>query len=315
MTNTAILVTFVVPTYRRPAELKLCLEHLDQLRLPPNTLLKVIVLDNGAPDDSRSVVEGFRPALDIEYHLNDPGHGLGYSLIKGATLATGDFIVELNDDALVPTELLLRMDAVFTAMPEVGVLGFRAIEEGYEDSGGEIGIINSTTKEVEANFSRVTSDLREVEHVYGFCYAYRRRMLELGARHDSVLLSKDYSSGNRMETDHCLMVKSCGFKVMYDGSLAVTHLAKPRGDMSERSLRWRVNAIRNTLYLFLKHFGLFGRKALALRYALTHDIGIRSAILAPSRKNLLYFLVGCWARASGLAHYGVYLMTARRKGS
>jgi hypothetical protein len=94
---------------------------------------------------------------------------------------------------------------------------------------------------------------------------------------------------------------------VYDPTTAVVHLAKPRTDIAERSLKWRVNDVRNTLYLFLKHFGPLGRSGVAARYFFLYDLGIRSALLRPTRKNWAYFLTGVKARASAVYHYGLHL--------
>ena len=112
-----------------------------------------------------------------------------------------------------------------------------------------------------------------------------RSLFRRAGLNDRTLLAQPYSSGNRIETDHCLSIREAGLKVMYHPGMTAVHLAKPRPDMSERSPRWQRNEIRNTIYLFLKHFGLFGRRGLAMRYGLLHDLGVRSAMLKPTWKN------------------------------
>jgi hypothetical protein len=69
--------------------------------------------------------------------------------------------------------------------------------------------------------------------------------------------------------------------------------------------------IRNTLYLFLKHYGLFGRRALALRVTIFQHLGVVSAVRKPSKSNIAYFLNGLRARASAYAHYIKYLAGPR----
>jgi GT2 family glycosyltransferase len=278
-----------------------------------NCAWNVLVYDNGFPLDSQWIVEPFKSRIDIEFHLNEAGHGLGYSLLRGTHAATGEIIVELNDDAMVPVDFLTRLVGWFALRQDLGVLGFRAIETGYFDSGGSIGTIDPRKMEVEGNFNRPIVVPIEVDHVYGFCYAYRRKLLAMGGCHDRVLLSRDYSSGNRIETDHCMSVRKLGYKVIYDSSIAIEHLAKPRGDLSERSDAWRINAIRNTLYLFLKHFGLFGNRAIALRFTLLHDMGLKSVIFRPSVQNWHYFMIGCRARFSAFQHYLLYLLFYRHE--
>ena len=103
-----------------------------------------------------------------------------------------------------------------------------------------------------------------------------------------------------------------GLKVVYNPRMVAVHLAKPRPDMSEISLRWKLNSIRNTLYLYLKHYGLFGKKAAALRLTFLVDVGVISALRHPSRANLAYFLNGLRARASAYGHAFLFKLNQRR---
>lgn len=296
----------IVPTYRRRDVLALCLAHLRKAA-PEGQAWEVLVFDNGAPDISKDVAERFIGQLPLQYIQNEPGHGLGYSLLAGSNRAVGNLIVEMNDDALIPADFFLRVRRVFDSDPLIGIVGVRAIENGYASHGDQVAGIDPRTGEVLANFNLPTEDVIDVEHVYGFCYAYRRELLERGGGHDEILLAKDYSSGNRIETDHCLTARKLGYRVVYDGRIAVEHLAKPRADMSERSPKWKLNHTRNTLYLYLKHFGWFGRQALALRFCFLIDLGLRSALLRPTRANWGYFIVGIRARISAIWHWSRYL--------
>ncbi len=299
--------SIIIPTYRRPEILALCLEHVAGLDYPLDSV-EVRIYDNGSPQDSKAVVEPFRERMNVIYTLNEPNHGLGYSLVRGASECIGRRILELNDDALVPPDLLRRLDDIFDSDPNIGIIGVRAIEDHYARDGVGIGRIDEVTGQIIGNFDQPTDGIIDVDHVYGFCYAYTRELLLRGGGHDSVLLSRDYSSGNRLETDHCLTARRLGFRVVYDGRIAVRHLARPRVDMKERSLEWKLNHTRNTLYLFLKHYGLFGKRCLALRYAFMMDLGLVSALKCPTRVNLAYFANQVRARISASAHYLRYLV-------
>jgi GT2 family glycosyltransferase len=295
-----------VPTYKRPEVLTLCLEYLANLDYPLDSI-EVLVFDNAGKNHSGPVVERFKNRLPLSFVVNDGTHGMGYSLNRGQRACRGAKIIEMNDDALVPPDLLQVCDAVFASDPCIGCIGFRALEDGYHAAGDGIGRIDESG-EVVGNFDRPHDGLLEVEHVYGFCYAYTREALRRGGVHDEVLLARDYSSGNRIETDHCLSLRRLGFKVVYDSSIAVRHLAKPRADYNERSLRWKLNHTRNTLYLYLKHYGLFGKRCLALRFTFLQDVGILSAVRRPNRANLAYFFTGLRGRISSYWHYSRYIL-------
>jgi hypothetical protein len=76
--------------------------------------------------------------------------------------------------------------------------------------------------------------------------------------------------------------------------------------MSEVSLRWKRNSIRNTIYLLLKHYGPLGKRAAALRLTFLVDLGLVSMLKRPTWSNIKYALNGARARASAYGHYLLY---------
>jgi GT2 family glycosyltransferase len=225
----------------------------------------------------------------------------------------GERVVLVNDDAMVPPGFLRDLDGTFAADPAIGCVGCRADEKAYHREGTGIGRIDPVLGVV-GNFDLDCGQTIEVEHVYGFCYAFSRAALERAGLYDETLLARPCSSGNRTETDHCLSMRAAGLKVVYNPAIVVQHLAKPRADMSEVSWKWKLNHTRNTLYLFLKHYGAFGKKCLALRFAFLQDVGILSACKKPTWANIRYFLTGLRGRLSALGHYLLYLSVPRSAG-
>lgn len=298
--------SIVVPTYRRPDLLDGCLEALAALDYD-KAAMEVIVVDNGGAQNSAPAAERFRPALNIRYLVNRVNRGYGYSVNRGIVEARGDRIMLLNDDARPAQDSLRECDRLLDADPSIGCVGARAIEAGYGVYGTEIGRIDEHG-EIISNFVVDCGEPRDVDHLYGFCYVFTRKAVELVGLNDRTLLAKPYSTGDRIETDHCLMVKRAGLRVVYHPRMTAVHLAKPRPDISEASLAWVRNSIRNTLYLYLKHYGLFGRRAAALRLTFFRDLGLRSALLHPSSRNTAYFLNGVRARASAYWHYVHYAL-------
>jgi GT2 family glycosyltransferase len=299
-----IRYTFVIPTYRRPDVLELCLESIRRQTMDLRCA-EILVIDNAEEQNTALVAEKFRD-LNLQYFVNERNLGPGGSLNKGLGLAKGERIVIMNDDAILPESFLSHCDEVFNSDDNIGCLGFRVLEDNYTRVAGGVGQIH-LSGEVIGNFDLDTHGAIDVEHIYGYCYAITRNALKAAGAFDTVLLARPYASGNRIETDHCLSIRRAGFRVVYDSRLPIQHLAKPRLDIGERSLKWRLNEIRNTLYLFLKHYGFTGKRCLAIRYVLSHDLGIRSALLHPSQSNANYFLIGMRGRLSAIGHYFLYL--------
>jgi GT2 family glycosyltransferase len=276
----------------------------------PLDALEVVVIDNGGAEHTRAAALPFVTRLHIRYLANAMNRGYGFSVNRGIVESTGDRILLLNDDARPMPDLLKECDRLLSSDTLIGCVGCRAIEAGYQNFGTEVGRIREDGV-VLGNFDVDCGTPVEVEHVYGFCYVFTREALRRAGLNDRTLLAQPYSSGNCIETDHCLSIRRAGLKVVYNPRMAARHLAKPRPDMSEVSLRWHLNAIRNPIYLYLKHYGLFGRRAAALRLTFVKHVGLLSAVRRPTRKNVAYFLMGLRARASAYGHYVKYVVGPR----
>jgi GT2 family glycosyltransferase len=305
--------SLVIPTYHRPDMLRQCLDQVACLDYPSDQF-EVLVIDNGGLErNSADVGLAFQDRLSLRYLVNEVNRGMGFSLNRGMRESRGKRIVLLNDDAMIPPSFLVDLDATFASDQGIGCVGCRADEKAYARQGTGIGRIDPSG-EVVGNFDQDCGRTIEVEHVYGFCYAFTREALHRAGVYDEILLARPYSSANRTETDHCLSIRRAGFKVVYNPAIVVEHLAKPRADMSEVSLKWKLNHTRNTLYLFLKHYGLLGKKCLALRFTFVQDVGILSACRRPTWYNLRYFLTGLRGRLSAYSHYLLYLCSTRSSG-
>jgi GT2 family glycosyltransferase len=298
--------SIVIPTFRRGDALSECLDSILRLDYSRDAI-EVIVIDNGGVEHTRAAAVPYMDRMRLRYLVNPMNRGYGFSVNRGIVESTGDCILLLNDDARPQPDLLEECDRLLASDPSIGCVGCRAIERGYARSTGGIGSI-SETGEVIGNFDQDCGQPIEVEHVYGFCYVFTRQAVERAGLNDRTLLAAPYSSGNRIETDHCLSIRRHGLKVVYNPRMVATHLAKPRPDMSEVSLRWKLNGIRNTLYLYLKHYGPFGKRAAAIKLTFLDDVGIVSALRRPTRANVAYFLNGLRARLSAYRHYVKYLL-------
>jgi GT2 family glycosyltransferase len=298
------MYSIVVPTYRRADSLRECLESICGLDYPRDRL-EVLIVDNGGRQNTRAIAAPFMGTLQLRYLVNALNRGYGYSVNRGIIESRGDRIMLLNDDARLSPDILRECDRLLDGDPEIGCVGCRAVEDGYVNSGEGVGRIDPSG-EVIANFNIDVGAPIEVEHVYGFCYVFTRVAIERAGLNDRTLLARPYSSGDRIETDHCLSIREHGLKVVYDPRMVARHLAKPRPDMSEVSLRWKRNSIRNTIYLLLKHYGPFGKRAAALRLTFLVDLGIVSMLKRPTWSNIAYVLNGIRARSSAYAHYLLY---------
>lgn len=115
----AVLVSIVVPTFRREELLPRLLERCAVQGGLGSAALEVLVVDNTPEGTARAIVErvAARSATAIRY-LHEPRPGIGHARNRGIADSRGEFIAFVDDDELparVWLEALLRAYRVFGA--------------------------------------------------------------------------------------------------------------------------------------------------------------------------------------------------------
>ncbi len=88
--------SIVIPTYRRPHQLAICLRSLARLDYPRDDF-EVIVVDDGGEGPTDAVIEGFRDQLDVTLLLQSHA-GPAAARNTGAARAKGTFLAFTDDD-------------------------------------------------------------------------------------------------------------------------------------------------------------------------------------------------------------------------
>jgi glycosyltransferase involved in cell wall biosynthesis len=115
-------VTTVLMATRNGAEtLPLVLERYCALEAPEGGW-KLIVIDNGSTDSTRTVVEAYRQRLPLTY-LFAPQPGKNAALNAGLAHVDGDLVVFTDDDAIPRQDWLTQLRAAADAHPDCGVFG------------------------------------------------------------------------------------------------------------------------------------------------------------------------------------------------
>lgn len=113
-------VSVVIPCYRYGVYLPAAVASaLDQADLD----VDVLIVDDASPDDSAKVAEELAsadPRVDVLVHEENAGHIRTYN--DGLAKATGDYLVLLSADDLLPRNSLTRAVALMEAQPSVGMV-------------------------------------------------------------------------------------------------------------------------------------------------------------------------------------------------
>lgn len=99
------LVSIIVPTFRRPRVLKETLIALLGLDYPRDRY-EIIVIDDGSGDETPEVVAELRRERPrFAYHVQE-NRGVATARNQGAKMATGEVLIFIDDDIIVPPDLI-----------------------------------------------------------------------------------------------------------------------------------------------------------------------------------------------------------------
>lgn len=98
-------ISVIIPVYNRPEEVVELLDSLTMQALKHE--VEVIVIDDGSDLTCREEIEPFKPQLDIKY-IYQENQGPGIARNNGAKLATGEYLVFLDSDCVLPSDYLKK---------------------------------------------------------------------------------------------------------------------------------------------------------------------------------------------------------------
>jgi len=270
-----MLITVLVPTYRRCKDLERCLTGLkQQIRTADEILIMVRDTDietweflktlesNGLPTRLLTVtVPGVIAALNI-----------------GLDAAQGDIIAITDDDASPHPDWLARIEAHFEADPCIAGVGGRDwVYHGIQLENGSRQIVGKLQwfGRVIGNHHIGVGEAREVDVLKGVNMSYRRLAMA-GLRLDSRL--QGTGAQVHYEIGFCLSLRRAGWKLIYDPKVAVDHYPSKRFDSDQRNQFNAVamtNAVCNETLMLLDHLSLL-RRLVFLLWAIL--IGTRQAM-------------------------------------
>jgi GT2 family glycosyltransferase len=249
-----MIISVLLPTYRRPAHLAGCLDALAaQVRRPDEVLVVLRPEDDGSHAALAAWQQARRPAPFAVQAVAVTRPGFGCARNAGRRRATGDVVACIDDDARAPPDWLARLER-WLADPAVGAVGGRdrVHAHGRVVPAGPPGTIVGRVGwygRLWGNHHRGSGRPRPVHFLKGCNMAFRRAGLP---ESDERLAGEQYLD----EIDVCLGVGARGARVIYDPVVRVDHYPAPvwtgggRGALSPP----RIYALNcNYVYIMLKH--------------------------------------------------------------
>ena len=119
------LASIIIPCWNQLEFTRLCIRSLVRHTRPP---WELIVIDNGSTDGTAAYLAGVRDAADVPVKIiaNQANLGFPAAINQGLRAAGGDYLVLLNNDAVVIDgwlDQLIALTAMSNAAPPIGLAG------------------------------------------------------------------------------------------------------------------------------------------------------------------------------------------------
>jgi N-acetylglucosaminyl-diphospho-decaprenol L-rhamnosyltransferase len=227
---------------------------LESLRAGEVRLDEVWVVDNASTDDSVARVAQRFPAV----HLirNSANVGFAGANNQGIAASTGEYVLLLNSDTLVPPGTVASLVRFMSEHSRVGACGPRLLRPDGTPQPYAYGGDPTLAYLLRRGLGRLllgrslhdwtTDRMLEVDWVSGACLLLRRAALEQVGLLDGQFFM--YFEDN----DLCLRLRRAGWLIYYAPGSAITHL----GGQSLRRNPPAQAAYQNSLrYFYAKHYG------------------------------------------------------------
>jgi glycosyltransferase involved in cell wall biosynthesis len=237
-----LTVSVVVPTWRRSAQLRACLEGVLRLDPPPD---QVVVVRRPDDQGAAEVLSSLDGAVD-ECLVEEPG--VIAAMEVGSRHARTDIVAFTDDDAVPRTDWLRYLLAPY-GDDQVGAVGGRDVvhHKGGISKGAvhRVGTISALGR-VGGGHHLGVGAAREVKHLKGVNMSVRRSLLRfpVGLRGEGAQVFTELAM--------CLAVTDRNRKVVYDPRAQVDHFPGERYDedhRTDRTLRAAANAAFNESFV------------------------------------------------------------------
>lgn len=216
-------VSIIVPTYNNAALLRTCLDALLQT-LPAAFSGEIIVADDASTDDTPAMVEAYAARWPLVRSVRgDSNGGFVENCNRAAAAATGEYLVFLNNDALLQAGWLDALLMTFRQHPNAGIVGGRLLNpDGTLQDAGGIVVPDGTTAVFGADDPAAGHPLyrhvRSVDYCTGALLMTPRALFERIGGFDRRFAPAYYE-----DVDYGFAVRAFGYEVLYQPESVAVH--------------------------------------------------------------------------------------------
>jgi GT2 family glycosyltransferase/glycosyltransferase involved in cell wall biosynthesis len=245
MNSAPVTVSIIIPVFNKVAFTRQCLASIAR-HASARVRHQVIVVDNASTDETNGFLQELSERDPRVLHIRNESN-LGFSRANnvGAQLATGRYVLFLNNDTIVQPGWLEAMVDAAEADPKVGVVGIKQLFP-YTNRIHHTGMIFSADRRPQHIYPHADGSLphvnkqREYQSVTGSCLLMPRQLfLDVG------MFDEGYRNGYE-DVDLCLTVRArqrtvvcCTRSFIYHyGQITETRTADDDANLMRFMSRW-----------------------------------------------------------------------------
>jgi GT2 family glycosyltransferase len=212
-------VSIIVLTFN---QYKLTKQFIESLKKHTPEEYELIFVDNGSKDKTKEYLDEFRANnTNVKLIFNNSNLGFAKANNQGIRVATGEYVILLNNDVILTDNWLERMIACAQSSPQIGVVGPSTNNAtGQQVINYKIGLNESEIQKFAyLHAMKEAGNWFEVHRVIGFCMLIKKEVIDkIG------MLDERFGPGGFEDYDFCLRVKQAGYKIMVASDIYIYHI-------------------------------------------------------------------------------------------
>jgi GT2 family glycosyltransferase len=215
-------------SYSSPAQLSIILiaynqakytsECINSIKEHTNINYEIILIDNASNDETQKL---FSNDLNhLRYFRNDHNVGFPAAVNQGIKEALGNYILILNNDTVLTTNLIDRLIEVAETDPNIGIVGPISNEVSglQKDENAKYNSIEEMHKYAAEVREKNKGQILHFPRVAFLCTLIKREVIEkIGG------LDERFSPGNYEDDDFCLRAQLAGYKTVIAKDVFIHH--------------------------------------------------------------------------------------------
>ena len=207
-------ISVVIPLHGGEEDIKQCLDSLD---ICQDLLHQVIVIDNASPDKAAKIAKSYKFVQIIKNKAND---GFAKASNQGLMASTGEVVLFLNSDTIVPRIALIRLIETLESSGSVGAVGPLTNACGHSQQIEPTYTSLDTLDLFAEDFANRDVDDADApaDMLVGFCLVVKHSALkEVGG------FDEGFGLGTFEDNDLCYRIRRAGYRLLISSRSFVHH--------------------------------------------------------------------------------------------